>query len=173
MRYAKRLIVGTAFAALAAFAVTGKRSIDFDFFGSLGAFIGFWGIVVFTLLGSVGVLRQADTIRRHEKGVSVSVPWFVVFAGMFLSTALFGFESKRFLLIFHGILRAGFHIPLFVELQKFKGFTKWERRLIGSITLILVADCILPYKGRVKEKPVCFLSGQNRRKNQDSSGFLV
>lgn len=114
-----------------------KNTIEIQNFGwNISTFI-FLVIIFFALFGVWGLINQTKKIWNNKSGKATSVTWYAVFMFMFASFLVYGIEQNKLGLIFMGVVRVLFYIPVLVGLWKFKKFKHIETFVIICLFAML------------------------------------
>ncbi len=120
--------------------------MEFTNFGWNTLTFGFLGMIVFTIVGSWGLLKQNEKIWKNQSGKLLSITWFVANFYMCIAIFLYGLDQFSISLIFHGIIRGLFHIPILIGLRRFKGFKILEIIIFYAMAGGILLMIILPMK---------------------------
>lgn len=115
-------------------------------FGWNAVTIGLLGTILFGFVEAWGLWEQKREIWLQKSGQSLSVTWIVYGACLMTAGVLYGLSKSSIALIVGSGLPGLMHIPILIGLGKFKGFTKRERVLFGSLIAALVLMAIVPRK---------------------------
>lgn len=96
-----------------------------------------YGIIFFIFFGSCALFVQGRKIWKNKSGLSVSATWSFIFFFMFLTYPIIGVERQNNLIVWQGVFRVLFYIPILIGLYKFKGFTKKEM-MFGRILFMMI-----------------------------------
>ena len=121
--------------------------MEFANFGWNALTISFVGIIFFSLLGTWGLYHQNKKIWNNRSGESVSVKWFIMYVFLYIAFLIYGMGQNSAALMFHGIVRIIFNVPILIGLYCFKGFTKTEWSIFFFLAVCTFVMAIFPRSG--------------------------
>ena len=93
--------------------------------------------MLFGVLGSIGLYRQAKLIWRGKSAESVSGVWVITFLAMFVAFLVYGTQKHSFPMEFQGWLRVAFSLPVTVGFFVFGKVNKKHLSLIALYAVLL------------------------------------
>lgn len=111
--------------------------------------ISSYGIIFFIAFGSWTLFVQGRKIWKNKSGASVSVMWNFIFFFMFLTYPIIGVERQNNLIVWQGVFRVLFYIPILIGLYRFKGFTKKEMTFARILFMMIFIMVEYPFTGEV------------------------
>jgi uncharacterized protein with PQ loop repeat len=99
--------------------------------------ISSYGIMFFIAFGSCALFVQGRKIWKNKSSASVSAMWTFIFFFMFASYPIIGAERNNFLMVWQGVLRVLFYVPIAVGLHRFGGFTRKEITLAKVLFIMI------------------------------------
>lgn len=120
--------------------------VEFADWGWNAVTIGFLGTVVFTILQSWGVIKQAIKIWKEKSGLSISVILFYYNLFGFSVALVYGLSSKSLALILIGSAMFVTHVPIIIGLFKFKEIKLSEEIIFIVLFMLAFINIFLPYK---------------------------
>ena len=103
-------------------------------------------VILLGMIGTWGLWRQRNNIVRNKSGHAVSRIAFLYMTFHFSVMTVYGFSIPDAPLVINGLLRFLFHLPILAGLQKYKGFTRNEKRLALVLAAMLVLVIRVSFK---------------------------
>lgn len=119
--------------------------------------ISFYGIIFFIFFGSIALGIQGRKIWKNKSGASVSGVWALIFFFMFLMYPIIGVERGNSLIVWQGVFRVLFYVPILWGLARFKGFTTKELLLARFLFMTIFVMIEYPSTGKFIYSAINFL----------------
>lgn len=119
--------------------------------------ISSYGIIFFIAFGSVALFIQGWKIWKNKSGASVSVKWTLIFFFMFLTYPIIGVERSNHLMLWQGVFRVLFYVPILIGLLRFKEFTRKETGLVKILFIMIFLMVEYPSAGEFIYTAINFL----------------
>jgi uncharacterized protein with PQ loop repeat len=105
-----------------------------------------FAIVILAILAGWSLHRQRLRIWKSKSGASISVSWMLYFCFLSWVYFVYGWATDKTPMIFHGLIRGVFHVPILIGLWKFKSYTRKEKGLVWVLFFLLALMIVIPWR---------------------------
>jgi len=104
------------------------------------------GILLFSLIGTWGLIQQHKAISINKSGKSISIDWIIYFTFFHVNGFIYGVSLDSLALEWNAGLRLTFHIPILIVLFKYESFNRRHWTMFAIMLLVNIAMIFLPHK---------------------------